>query len=138
MNPIDPAELSAYLDGELSPARAREVESALASSPALQAELDALTNADRSWRLAARSAAFRSDIRLPRAAARKVPLYRTTGAVVLLLAVRFLPKLAGALDWQIIANGVALAIAMVWVIRMTRAGGRETSSDSGTASAIAR
>lgn len=136
MNPIEPAELSAYLDGELNPARAREVESALATSPALQAELDALTKADKTWRMAARLAAFRSTIQLPRTSSRKVPLYRTAGAVVLLLAVRFLPKLAGALDWGLIANGVALAIAMVWVIRMTRA--EERQGDGIRHGAIAR
>jgi anti-sigma factor RsiW len=125
MNPIDPVELSAYLDGELSPARAREVETALASSPALRAELDALAEADKTWRAAARSAAFRPDVRLRGATVPKVSICRTAGAAALLLAVRFLPKLAGALDVELIANGIALAIVIVWVIRMTGTGARQ-------------
>lgn len=38
--------LSAFLDGELPEAEAREIEAALAADPALQAELDALMEAD--------------------------------------------------------------------------------------------
>lgn len=126
MNPIDPAELSAYLDGELSPARAREIETALMSSPALRAALDALTKADETWRTAARSAAFRPVVRLPGAALpAKVSISRMAGVVALLLAVRFLPKLTGALDWELVANGIALAVVIAWVIHMIRAGARE-------------
>ena len=40
------AKLSAYLDGELDAAAAREVEARLATDPAAQAELDALVAAD--------------------------------------------------------------------------------------------
>lgn len=39
-------DLSAFLDGELSPERTREIEAALAAEPALQAELEALMDAD--------------------------------------------------------------------------------------------
>ncbi len=41
-----PEELSAYLDGELSPERAREIESALERDPELQAELESLMAVD--------------------------------------------------------------------------------------------
>ncbi len=41
-----PEELSAYLDGELPPERAREIDSALEHDPELQAELESLMSAD--------------------------------------------------------------------------------------------
>ncbi len=44
----DPERLSAFLDGELPEAEAREIEAALAADPALQAELEALMAADQS------------------------------------------------------------------------------------------
>lgn len=128
MNPIDPAELSAYLDGELSPARAREVEAAMTSSPALRAEFDALLEADEKWRAAGRSASFRPDIRLRGASLPKVSPYRAGGAVALLLAARILPKLGGAWAWELLVNAIALAVIMVWVIRMTRAGAPEVNA----------
>ncbi len=120
MNPIDPAELSAYLDDELSPARAREVEAAMRDSPALRAELDALLEADKKWRAAVRSASFRPRIRLRNAATPKVSPYRAAGALALLVAARVLPKLGSAWDVELIVNGITLVIVMVWVIRMTR------------------
>lgn len=43
----DPERLSAFLDGELPEAEAREIEAALDADPALQAELEALMTADR-------------------------------------------------------------------------------------------
>lgn len=43
---MDEEKLSAYLDGELPDAEAREIEAALADDPALQAELEALMAAD--------------------------------------------------------------------------------------------
>lgn len=43
-----PEELSAYLDGELPPDRAREIEGALERDPALQAELESLMMANTS------------------------------------------------------------------------------------------
>ncbi len=122
MNPIEPAELSAYLDDELSPARAREVEAALRGSPALRAEFDALLEADERWRAAARSASFRPRIRLGGARLPEVPPLRAAGALALLLAARILPKLGSAWDLELIVNGIALVIVMVWVIRMTGAG----------------
>ncbi len=128
MNTIDPVELSAYLDGELTPERAREVEAALRTSPALRTELDALAEADETWRAAARSAAFRPDVKLRDAVASKVSVYRIGGAVTFLLAVRIVPKLAGTFDLELIANGIALALVVIWVIRMAGAGARETNA----------
>lgn len=120
MNPIEPAELSAYLDGELSPERAQEVEAALASSPALRTELKSLAADDARWRAAACSAAFRPDVRLPRARALGVRAGPTLLAVALLLGVRLLPKLVGTLTLALILNALALTVIMAWVLAMLR------------------
>ena len=61
MKPIEPFELSGYLDGELEPDRVRELEAVLARDPALRAEYEALANADREWKSTARLAAFVPD-----------------------------------------------------------------------------
>ncbi len=55
-------------------------------------------------------------------------MYRIAGAVALLLAVRIVPKLAGAFDLELATNGIALALVVIWAIRMARAGARETSA----------
>jgi anti-sigma factor RsiW len=126
VKPIEPAELSGYMDGELHPARAREVAAALESSPALQSEFNRLVGADNSWRMAAREARFtpRQPTNVPR---RLRSVLRAAGSVILLLAVRGVPKLAGTLDVELILNAVALAIALTWIIRMTRADVHERS-----------
>ncbi len=121
MNPIDPAELSAYLDGELDPARAGEVEAALASSPALRGELNALVNADNAWRAAARGASFEPGIRLRPGNTVLRSTLRAAGAIVLLLAARVLPKLPGSLLWELVLNGIAFTFALIWIARMTGA-----------------
>ena len=121
MKPIEPAELSAYMDGELDPARAREVETALESSPALRGELNRLVSADNSWRAAARIASFRPSIRLTPEPLQLGPILRAAGGVILLLAARVVPKLAGTLEVELILNAFALAIALIWIVRlMTR------------------
>jgi anti-sigma factor RsiW len=129
VKPIEPAELSAYMDGELDPARAREVEGALESSPALRAEFNSLVSADNSWRMAARTASFRPGIRLQPTDA-PLPLrsvFRAAGFVILLLAARVVPKLASTLEVELILNAVALTIALTWIVRMTRADIHEQS-----------
>ena len=64
MTPLMPEELSAYLDGELPAARAREVGALLAADPRLRADFDALADVDRRWRAAGETAAFQPAIRL--------------------------------------------------------------------------
>ena len=49
MHPIDPAELSAFLDGELPAERADEVRAALARDPALRQSLRAAGRLDADW-----------------------------------------------------------------------------------------
>lgn len=65
MEPIDPAELSAYLDGELSIERAEEIGAALKRDPALRQSFESLAALDFAWKGQASTAAFRPDVQLP-------------------------------------------------------------------------
>lgn len=65
MRPIDPAELSALLDGELDASRAAEVRAALAGDAALRAQYEALAQADAQLRAFAASLELNPRIRLP-------------------------------------------------------------------------
>jgi anti-sigma factor RsiW len=58
MKPIDPAEISGLLDGELSPARADEVRQAIAENAALRQLHDTLVSLDLEWKAAAATAEF--------------------------------------------------------------------------------
>jgi anti-sigma factor RsiW len=138
MKPIEPAELSAYLDGELNPIRAREVETAMTNEPALRAEFNALTEADTAWRAAARSAEFRPAVRLRHSTAVWASLPAATAGVALLVAVRILPRLTDTLAWGFFLHGITLAIMVVWVIRLARGGAVAANSlqSPGTHNAI--
>ena len=117
MTPIEPEEISAFLDGELDPARAREVEWSLAADPVLQAEFRSLAHLDSKWRSAASAAAFLPDVRHLRYVEHARPWVRTTALLVLLLLLRILPKLTDTLAFGFILHGVALAIVLLLTIR---------------------
>lgn len=122
MKLIDPAELSVYLDGELDPVRAREVETALAGESTLRAQFNALANADTAWRAAARSANFQPMVRLPLNPAFFASQPGAAAVVALLVAVRVLPKLTDILAWGFFLHGITLAVIIVWVIRLATSG----------------
>jgi anti-sigma factor RsiW len=58
MSSVRPEELSALIDGELDPQRARVVEARIAVDRALQREFDTLRALDHRWSEAARSSGF--------------------------------------------------------------------------------
>jgi len=119
MNPIDPAELSAFLDGELEAARAKEVASAIASDPALRTEFERLRKADTGWSAAARSAISRPTIFLAsRTTFSSFYMRVVTGAMVL-LSLRILPKLNDAVAWGFVLHSIVLIALLTWVIRTT-------------------
>ena len=64
MTPLDPAELSAYVDGELPAERMREIERIVGSDPALRAELESLTKLHAELQAAGRTAGFRPAVNL--------------------------------------------------------------------------
>ncbi|GMV97976.1 MAG: zf-HC2 domain-containing protein [Phycisphaerae bacterium] len=122
MNPIEPAELSAYLDGELSPRRAREVESALATDPALRAEYERLAALDASWRDAARAAGFDPPVAVEEAQLTPGawPAWALAGLVALLV-IRIVPKFIGPALAGAGLHAAALAVILAWaVVRLGR------------------
>ena len=120
MKPIEPAKLSGYLDGELERDRVREVEAALADDPSLRADYQALANADTAWKSAADLAAFGPNIRLPPGKALTSSPFAIAGILVLLVVLRITPKLGNVVAWDLLFHAAALAIVLLWVVRMAR------------------
>jgi hypothetical protein len=89
MNPLDPSELSAFLDRELPAERMREIEALAESDADVRAELEALAGLDAQWRASARSAAFRPAVNLRSTQDRRV----MGGRPVAFFAVAFLAVL---------------------------------------------
>ncbi len=119
MTQIDPAELSALLDGELDKARAREVEAALAADPQMRAEYEALAVKDKRWRSAARGAAFAPRTRFGQA----FNFSLAAGLALALIALRLAQKAIDALGPALLLHGAALVLAMAALIWMARGGG---------------
>lgn len=120
MKPIDPVELSGFIDREMTEERSAEVRQLAADSASLREEIEGLSRSDSRWRAAARSAAFRVEIRYQRE--KLFPISATQASLLLafLLAIRFLPKLMGTLTLGLALNGIALAIVIAWIVAMTR------------------
>jgi len=118
MTPIDPMEISALIDGELSPSRAREVTAAIEQNPELRAEFDRLRLLHEACSQAAATATFTPrEINVSANLAKRTPLLPLLAGVAL-LAVRFLPK---ALDLGIagpLLHAAALAGVLLLVIRL--------------------
>ncbi len=107
MRPIDPAEISALIDGELSPTRADEVRRAIAADEALRRVHSELLAMDADLKEAAAQAVFQPRIALPNVAngfAQRVAL----AAAALVLA-RVAMKLAS----PELAAGLAIALLAV-------------------------
>jgi anti-sigma factor RsiW len=99
MLPIDPAELSAFLDGELSASRAEEVRAALVRDPVLRRSYELLVARDADWSARASAAMFRPRVRLDHAPVATRVLAATAvvlGLLPLRLALKALPPLYGA------------------------------------------
>jgi len=120
MSLIDPAELSGFLDREMTEERRQEIRQLVANTASLREELESLSVADSRWRAAARSAAFRVEIRLHREKIFAISPTQAALLITFLLAIRFLPKLVSTLMLGLALNGIALAIVIAWVIAMTR------------------
>ena len=127
MTPIQPEELSALLDGELDPGRAREVEGQIAADPILYAEFEALSVADAAWRAAAASATFAPQVRL-----RVSPVGWLVGfATVIggLVVLRIIFKLTGSDAFAFSLPAISLALllaAIMWLADAERASGVES------------
>lgn len=114
MTPLDPAELSALLDGELTPERAAVVRQALANDPVLRQQYEALANRDTSWKQTAATAAFRPRVSLDRG----LWSYRfragatLAGLLLLRLALKVMPT-AVSVSLEV----VLLTVLLVWGVR---------------------
>jgi anti-sigma factor RsiW len=114
MLPIDPAELSAFLDGELPAARAEEVRAALAQDSLLRQSYEQLLALDADWKARASAAMFRPRVRI---APNWVPgRFLTAAAVLGLLVFRIVlktqPPLVGAA-----LEALLLALVVGWGLR---------------------
>ena len=122
MKPIEPSELSGYLDGELEPDRIREVEAALANDPFLRADYHVLADADSAWKSAAHLAAFVPNTQLPPGRSLTRSPSAIAAILVLLVVLRITPKLGDLVAWGLIVHAAALAVMLPWVVRMARDG----------------
>jgi hypothetical protein len=115
MLPIDPAELSAFLDGELPHRRAEEVRAALAQDPVLRQSYDQLVACDVDWSAWAEAAMFRPRVRFARAPFASGFLKAAVvvlGLLLFRLTLKALPPLYGAgLD------ALLLTIVVGWGVR---------------------
>jgi anti-sigma factor RsiW len=116
MNAIDPAELSAYLDGEVSVARAAEIRRALATDATLRAQFDRLKSLDGEWTAVADSAVAKP---VERVVSLRMDL-RFVVALVLLLALRFLPKLGDLVVAAVVLHALVLIILLAVIVRVVR------------------
>jgi predicted benzoate:H+ symporter BenE len=120
MKPIDPVELSGFIDREMTEERSEELRQVAADTASLHEELERLSRADSRWRAAARSAAFRVEIRLHREKLFTFSAAQASLLIAFLMGIRFLPKLMSTLTLGFALNGIALAIVIAWIVAMTR------------------
>lgn len=95
MKPIDPAEISAWLDGELPPERAEQVRRAIAEDEALRLEYEAIVALDANLKACAQAAVFHPRVSLDVEPATRIPLIAlVVGCLLLRLIVKTAPSLA--------------------------------------------
>lgn len=114
MQPIDPAELSAYLDGELSGERAQEIRAALEKDPALRRSFEALASMDAEWKGQASTAAFRPEVQFPKGTSR-LPWLVPAGVCALFLlrlGLKTQPPAVAAL-----VTALLFALFIVWGLK---------------------
>lgn len=128
MKPVEEAELSALLDGELDAVRARQIEARMAEDPALRRAFEALASADAAWRTAAGAAAFSPQVRLPDALqpARDARSDRSGWLTALFIAMaalvglRSVLKLGGSEALAVVLPVLSLLLLVAVVLQLTR------------------
>lgn len=119
MSPVQPEELSALLDGELSPERAQEVRAQVAGDSSLAKELEMLAHLDTRWRALATAAAFEPRVNLPR----RNQFWRWASVptgVVALTGIRLAPKFLDSAFLGVSLNVLALVLllsAVIWLLK---------------------
>lgn len=114
MIPIEPAELSAFLDGELPASRAEEVRIALAQDPELRQSFEQLAALDADWKARASAALFRPRVRLERGVVRGRLLIAAAvvGLVLFRIALKSQPPVLGTA-----VDTLLLAVLVSWGLR---------------------
>jgi anti-sigma factor RsiW len=113
MRPIDPAELSAYLDGELSEERAAEIRLALSRDASLRQSYERLAALDADCKTRAEAAMFRPRVQF---ATGIVPGRYLAAAIVGLLVVRLVLKASPPLFAAAVA-ALLLVLFIGWGLR---------------------
>ena len=121
MRPIEPAELSAFIDGELDAERTSEVRAALASDEALRARYESLAHADAHLRSVAAGMILSPRISWPARkasqAAHDASLWRALPVIVIPAA--WLVSRLTELDWlAVAASALAFVTLLVSVVRL--------------------
>ena len=112
MKPVDPAEVSALLDGELSPERAEQVRRAIAEDSELRCVFESLSVVQRDLTACAVAARFRPKISL--ATSTRFPAVGVLGFAAAMLILRLSVKLV-PLGVGVILQATALALVLWWV-----------------------
>jgi anti-sigma factor RsiW len=119
VKPVSSEELSALLDGELSPERAHEVRAQLGTDMAMTTEFRMLTRLDNRWRDLASAAQFEPQVELPRR-----HLFSHWSAVVagalILTGIRLAPKFLASAVTGLALNVIALVLllgAVFWFVK---------------------
>lgn len=113
MKPVDPAELSGLMDGELTPQRAAEVRRAIAQDESLRQTYQQMTALDARLRKVAAGVTFRANLALAGSAGPQMMVV-VLGAIGLLLV-----RIAAKLVSPLVGNGlelVVLAAVVAWVL----------------------
>jgi anti-sigma-K factor RskA len=119
MRPVQPEELSALLDRELSPKRADEVRAQVSVDSAMAEELKTLAHFDTRWRALATASAFEPRVDLPRRSQFWRSALLATGAVALIV-IRLAPKFLDSAVLGVTLNVLALAVVLGAVFWLTR------------------
>lgn len=108
MSDLDPAELSAFLDGELDAIRAAEVAAIIASDEDIRLEYELLKREDLQWRAIARSAAFRPRLRWTHPG-QAFPTW-VAAPLLFILTASVAGRLTGAMAESLVLNTVSLLV----------------------------
>ena len=114
MKAIDPSELSALLDGELTAQRSAEIRAAIASNAALRAEFNELSRCDLAWKEAARSAVFQPQTTniLGWHSSGKGLVWIALGLLCLRMVLKIVPLSSG-----LYVQMIVMALLAAWMVR---------------------
>jgi anti-sigma factor RsiW len=132
MKPVDPAEISALLDGELSAERSEQVRRSIAESSELRQVFEELTAVHRDVTADAVAARFRPRLSLP--GGTTFPALGVLGFAIAMLVVRVAAKLVPVTVGGVL-HAAALAAVLWWVcsclLRVAADEGRQSAATEG-------